>query len=191
MRLDDPTFWPAVEWAQAGEAAVLACQSTGVRFSSAGEVELMVVRDAEKEVCDLEGGTGTDLDPHRIEWRVERAISPAAAAQAAQAFNRPVLALPVTASAGADDLPRASSLYRVSGEGLLSTAKPADRGEGLIVRVLLVPGPLTLELPPALVGRRLTRTDAAERDLEDLGETPAQLRFDRERYGAIATVRIH
>ena len=188
MKLYDPTFWPAVEWAQSGDIVVLLRQSTGVRFSSAGEVELMVVRDAEQEGCDLLGGVGSDLGTHRIEWRVERANTAADAARTAQAFNRPVIAIPV-AGGTASDLPPGRSLFQVYGAGILSTAKPADRGEGVIVRVLLTPGPVTL-VAPDLIGRTLTRTDAAERDLAALGTVPAELVLDRDYDGAIVTLRI-
>jgi hypothetical protein len=186
-----PTFWPAVEWASSGGWAILLRQSTGVHFAADGTVELMAVRDARNEQCDVEGGTGSDPEHHRIEWRLVAAPTPIAAARAAQRWNRPIELPPLGGGAPAGDpLPAEGSLAAVEGDGLLTAIKPADRGGGVIVRALLLPGPVTVHLPPSLAGRKLTRTDSSERDLEALGTSGADLTLDRDRFGAIATVRI-
>jgi hypothetical protein len=190
-RVYAPTFWPAVDWVSYGGTAILLRQSTGARMSAAGQLELMAVRDVRAEECDIEGGTGSDPGTHRIEWRIERAATTAAAARAALAFNRPLTVLPVAAaSVAAPDLPAERSLASLDGEGVLTAAKPAERGEGIILRALLVPGPATLHLPPQLANRQLVRVDALERDLEALGAAGDTVVLDPARYGALATVRL-
>jgi hypothetical protein len=186
-----PTFWPAVAWVSTGNWAVLLRQSTGARLSSDGQVELMTARNVPLgEACDVEGGVGSDTDAHRFEWRIEAAASPAAAESAAQLFNRPIIVLPVqSAASGPFDLPIEQSLAQVSGDGVLSALKPADRGQGVIVRALVEPGPVTITLAPMFHGQ-VTRTDSSERDLAAAGAL-APLTFDRAHDGPIATVRIH
>ena len=181
-RVYSPTFWPAVEWASVGTSAVLLRQSTGVRFDGQGGIELMAVRDARSEKCDFEGGEGSDTATHRIEWRIVRAEPPLGAARAAQRFNRPLVAVAGLSGEG--------SLLTAEGEGLVTAVKPAERGEGVIVRALLSPGPLTLHLGPGLSGRTATRCDAAERDLAPLGAAAQTLVLDKATFGAIATVRL-
>jgi hypothetical protein len=190
-RLYTPTFWPAVGWAQVGGLAVLLRQSTGVRMSTPGALELMAARDARAEQCDVEGGSGSDTGTHRIEWRIEPAATPAEAEQRAQTWNRPVdlEVVPLT-QATTLDLPRESSLLGVSGAGIVSAIKPADRGAGIIVRALLLQGPVTLALPPALVGKKMTRVDIAERDLAPLGTAGATVVLDPATYGVIASIRL-
>ena len=61
---------PAVEWVEVAGWAVLLRQSTGVRMSTPGDVELMAARDARAEKCDAEGGSGSDAGKHRFEWRI-------------------------------------------------------------------------------------------------------------------------
>jgi hypothetical protein len=168
-----------------------------VRFDAVGEVELMTVRNAAPEQCDVEGGTGTDPDSHRIEWHLLHAPEPADAAQAAQAVNRPLLLVPMAPDATpapTPDLPASGSLLGIdpSDRGIVLSLKPAERGDAraIIVRALLLPGPLTLQLPSALVGRPIKRVDALERELDDLGITKETVTLDRERFGAIATVKI-
>jgi hypothetical protein len=186
-----PTFWPAVGWAQVGSVAILLRQSTGVRMSTPGALELMVARDARAEQCDVEGGTGTDTGTHRIEWRIEPAASAAQAEQAAQAYNRPLDLEVVPLDQGSTlDLPRQVSLLGVSGEGIVSALKPADRGSGVILRALLLPGPVTVTLPASLVGKTVTRVDVAERDGMSLGAAGKTIVFDQATYGAIASVRL-
>ena len=163
----DPTFFPAVAWTKVDDWAVLLRQSTGVRMSTPGQLELMAARDARNEQCDVMGGTGTDTDAHRIEWRIVRAVSAADAERAAQAYDRP-LDLELLASAqqaSPTDLPAQASLASIDGEGVISAIKPADRGDGVIVRVLLQPGPAELHLTSSLAGRQVNAVDLAERDL--------------------------
>ncbi len=186
-----PTFWPAVGWAQVGGVAILLRQSTGLRMSTPGELELMAARDARGEQCDIEGGVGSDPGTHRIEWRIEPAATAAQAEQAAQAWNRPLdLEVVPTAQAATLDLPREQSLLAVSGAGVVSALKPADRGQGVILRALLMPGPVTVTLPPALVGKQITRVDVAERDGAALGVAGQTIVFDQATYGSIAAVRL-
>lgn len=186
-----PTFWPAVGWAQVGGVAVLLRQSTGVRMSTPGQVELMAVRDARVEQCDVEGGTGSDTGTHRIEWLIAPASSALAAEQSAQAFNRPVTAELVPLSqAPTLDLPHERSLLSVTGQGVVSAFKPADRGGGVILRALLTPGPVTVTLPSSLVGAHVTQVDIAERDGAARGVVGPTLVLDKATYGAIASVRL-
>ncbi len=157
-RVYTPTFWPVVEWLSVGNWAVLVRQSTGARLSDSGEVELMAVRDARSEQCDIEGGTGTDTDTHRLEWYVTSAANPATAAAAAQGFNRAVVVRRIAGSASATaDLAVEDSLLSVEGPGLVTAIKPAERGDGVIVRALLQPGPITLHLSPALAALKRPR----------------------------------
>jgi alpha-mannosidase len=184
----DPTFWAAVEWLSVGPWAILLRQSTGVRLSASGDAELMAMRWAQSEQCDIEGGMGDDPDTHRFEWMVTAPSTPVAAARAAQRFNRPVAWL---AAAGGDgSLAPQGSLLSVDGDGLITALKPAERGDGVIVRALLLPGPATLHLSAQLAQLGRTRTDALERDLAAL-EGSGDLTLDRETFGAIATVRLH
>jgi hypothetical protein len=190
-RLYSPTFWPATEWASVGGWAILARQSTGVRMSTPGDVELMAVRDARSEQCDVEGGVGSDTAQHRIEWRIERAASPAASARQGQAFNRPIsLSVVGVDQASTLDLPQEESLIQVEGEGIVTALKPAERGGGVVLRALLTPGPLTLHLPAALAKRTLSIVDAVERDKKIIGPAGATVVLDAASYGSIATIRL-
>ena len=165
-------------------------QSTGVRFGKTGLMELMAARDARLEACDIEGGTGSDTATHKIEWRIERAPSPAQAARAAQVFNRPLVLKQVPDGGGKPPLATEPSLISIEGDALITALKPADRGTGLIVRALLVPGPATLHFAPALQGQKLKLVDAAERDLRDLGTVSESLTLDRAKLGALVSLRI-
>jgi len=186
-----PTFWSAVGWAQTGNVAVLLRQSTGVRMSNPGQVELMAVRDARLEQCDIEGGTGSDTDTHRIEWMLAPATTALAAEQAAQGWNRPLdlEVVPLTQAATLD-LPAQASLLTITGSGTISAFKPADRGGGVVLRALLTPGPVTVTLPASLVGKHVTQVDVAERDGAARGVAGTTLVLDAATYGSIASVRL-
>ncbi len=186
--LYSPTFWPAVAWVRAGDWAIALRQSTGVRMSTPGELELMAARDARGEKCEVEGGTGSDPDLHRIEWRIEHAPSPADAARAAQAFDRPLTLAMVDASqAQTTDLPEERSLLQVDGDGIVTALKPAERGSGLIVRAVLLPGPVVVR---GLAGKKVTAVDLAERDLRSMGTAGDGLVLDAGELGSIASVRV-
>jgi hypothetical protein len=188
----DPTFFPAVSWAQVGGVAVLLRQSTGVRMSTPGALELMVARDARAEQCDVMGGTGSDASTHRIEWRLSPASTPASAETAAQVFARPLDALLVgTAQAAGPSLPPVSSLASVSGQAVISAIKPADRGGGVIVRALLLPGPGQLQLGPSLVGSKLEQVDLTERNVQSLGTAGATIPLDAAGTGSIVGLRLY
>ncbi len=190
-RVYAPTFWPAVAWASFGPVAVLLGQSTGVRAAATGEIEWMLARDARAEKCDMEGGTGTDTRLHRIVWRLERAASPAEADRAAQDFDRPVRLVRVGLAQGeALDLAPTASLASVEGDAVISTIKPAERGEGAIVRALLLPGPATLRLAPALGGAEVVASDLTERDSASLGARSDAIALDRASRGSIVTLRV-
>lgn len=190
-KLYSPTFWPAVGWAAAGSWAVLLRQSTGARMSTLGALELFAARDARLERCDFEGGTGKDVGTQRIDWKIVSAGTPADTELSAQVFNRPIEAWVVpNKQSAALDLASEGSLGSISGSGVISALKPADRGAGIVVRVLLLPGPAELRLSPRFAGRRMIRLDASERDLEDLGVAGEKIVLDRARFGAIATLRL-
>ncbi len=185
-----PTFWPAVAWVSDGPWAVLLRQSTGAHFDGNGLVELLAARNAQQEQCDFLGGVGSDPAAHRFEWYVTSAVSPADAARQAQAFDRPLIwDLGTPASTPAAPLPSETSLAGSQGDGIVSAVKPADRGEGTILRALLLPGPLTVDLGAQLQGRTMMRTDAVERDLAPAGTSGPTLVLSPATYGAIATVR--
>lgn len=192
----NPTFFPAVAWAQVGGWAVLLRQSTGVRMSTPGQLELMAARDARNEQCDVMGGTGTDTAAHRVEWRIARAASAADAERAAQAFDRPLdLELGPTAAGGGGttDLPAQGSLASVDGDAVISAIKPAERGDGVVLRVLLMPGPAQVHLAGPLAGRQASAVDLAERDLATPAGVPVTgdtVALDRGTFGAIAGVRL-
>jgi alpha-mannosidase len=113
------------------------------------------------------------------------------AEQRAQLFNRPVVALPITVAASATpDLAPQQSILQVQGEGVVSALKPADRGAGVILRVQLMPGPVTVQLSPMLAGSKATRVDTSERDLSDLGVLGASITLDQKTYGALASIRL-
>jgi alpha-mannosidase len=120
---------------------------------------------------------------------VTAAATPAKAARAAQRFNRPVEWM---AAAGGDgSLAAMGSLVSLDGEGVITALKPAERGEGVIVRALLLPGPATLTT--MLPHTSITKTDALERDLSAIEQQGPGTSFalDHEGFGAIATVRLH
>jgi hypothetical protein len=190
-----PTFWPAVSWAGVNGWSILLRQSTGVMQSTTdgGTLELMAVRDAVMEQCDLEGGMGNDTSTHRIEWRIVHTYDdPAAAERAAQAFDRPIDLVAVDlAQATTTDLSTDGSLASVAGAGVITAVKPAERGDGVIVRVSLS-GAATLTLAPFLLGKQLTLDDLAERDLRELGTTSSTIALDPAMLGErIVTLRIH
>lgn len=184
--LYQPTFWPAVAWTLSGGWAILQRQSTGARRDASGTVELLAVRDARSEQCDVEGPTDANSDTavHRLEWRIARADSASAAERAAQAFDRPVRVFDVTGVSGAG-LPAEASLASIAGDALISAIKPADRGAGVIVRALLLPGPGVVQLSP-LLGAPSMLTDTSERDLRSFGG----VRLRREDVGALPTLRL-
>jgi hypothetical protein len=187
----DPTFFPAVAWARIDGWAVLLRQSTGVRMSTPGQMELMAARDARNEQCDVMGGTGTDPDSHRIEWRITRAASVADAERAAQAYDRPIdLVLGSIQQASTTDLPAQASLASVDGQAVISAIKPADRGPGVIVRVLLMPGPAEVQLASSLAGRQVNVVDLAERDLPTPVSSGNTIALDPAVYGPIASLRL-
>ena len=191
QRVYSPTFWPAVSWVEVGGDAVLLRQSTGVMMTTPGALELMVARWAPAEQCDVEGGSGDDPGTHRIEWRIERVASDTAAEIDAQSFNRPVALESVPLDQATTlDLAAETSILGVAGDGIVSTLKPADRGGGVILRVLPFGGPLTVTLPPWLVGTQMTSVDLAERDGKALGATQTTMDFVRSAHGAIASVRM-
>jgi hypothetical protein len=187
-----PTFWPAVLGANVGGWGVLTRQSTGVRMSTPGVMEIMAARDARAEQCDVMGGVGSDPGKHRIEWQIERVTSAAGAELAGQAYNRPIdLVLVGTGQAATRDLPYQQSLLQVEGEGVVSALKPAERGEGVILRALLMPGPVTVHLAPIFRGRRVDFVDLAERDGKALGVTGESITFSPGTSPSIASVRLH
>jgi hypothetical protein len=187
----DPTFYPAVGWAEVAGWAVLLRQSTGVRMATPGVVELMTARDARTEQCDVMGGTGSDPGQHRIEWRIERVVAAADAERAAQSFDRPLdLLFEWPLQAATTDLPAQSSLASADGDAVLSAIKPADRGGGVVLRALLMPGPGTLTLSPSLAGRQLTVVDLAERNGTSLGTAGTSVALDPATYGGIAGFRL-
>ncbi|HTR56178.1 MAG TPA: hypothetical protein VMJ10_36140 [Kofleriaceae bacterium] len=167
-RIYTPTFWAATDWAQVGQWAVLLRQSTGVRMDTPGNLELIAARDARQEQCDIEGGTGTDTTTHRIEWRIVPASDASTAALAAQVFDRPLELVSVPLAPAAGTLAASGSVIAIGGGGIVSTVKPADRGGGVIVRVQLVTGGVTLALPPTLPHGTITLTDLAEHDGEPI-----------------------
>jgi alpha-mannosidase len=120
------------------------------------------------------------------------ATTPAAAEVAAQAFARPLDALLVgTAQGSSASLAPSASLASVSGEAVLSAIKPAERGAGVIVRALLLPGPGQLQLGSSLAGAKLELVDLAERDVQSLGTAGATVRLDPAGTGSIVGLRLH
>jgi hypothetical protein len=187
-RIYTPTFWAAVGWAQVGSWAVLLRQSTGVRMDTPGNLELMAARDARQEQCDIEGGTGTDTATHRIEWRIVPAADAISAELAAQVFDRPLELVSVPLAPSAGTLAPSGSVISISGGGIVSTVKPADRGQGVIVRVQLVTSGATLALPPTLPHGTITMTDLVERDL---GVLPTSDTIDLDAgNGSLRTLRL-
>ncbi len=187
-----PTFYPAVSWAKIGAWAVLLRQSTGVHTGAAGQLELMAVRDARQEQCDLTGGTGTDTATHRIEWRIVRAATPLDAERAAQAYDRPVDLVPVALRpTTGSPLPSQLSLASVEGGGIISAIKPAERGSaGVLVRTRLLAGRATVHLGAPLAGRKASYVDLAERDEGKSWSEGSTLSLDPASHGSIATVRL-
>ena len=136
---------------------------------------------------------GSDPGIHRIEWRIERVASPAQAEILAQAFNRPIdLEILGTGQAATTDLAPEASLLGVSGDGVVSTLKPATRGTGVILRMLPMPGPVHVTLGPALTGKTMTLVDLAERRKRHRygdGLRSSDVRSHRERAPALTLPR--
>jgi hypothetical protein len=133
VKLFDPTFWPAVDWIQVGDWAILLRQSTGVRMGQPGEIELMAARNVKREKCDVMGGEGTDPGVHELEWRIVPAQSPDEARFVAQTFNKPLAAV-VVKSLGTGAGPLAGQLMPSDIGSHVSAMKPATRGAGVILR---------------------------------------------------------
>jgi hypothetical protein len=189
-RIFDPTFWPAVYWASDGDWAILLRQSTGVHYDGNGLMELLTARDAQTEKCQAFFVTGSDPSAHRFEWYVTHVASPADAERQAQAFNRPLAStVGMPSATPPSPLPASTSLVTSTGDGIVSALKPAERGSGDILRVLLLPGPVTVTFGPALIGRTIVRDDAVERDLTPLGTSGTTLTLDAATFGPIATIR--
>ena len=181
-----PTFWPAVGWAQVGDWAVLLRQSTGARMDTPGHLELIAARDARQEACDVEGGSGSDPGVHRLEWRIAPASDATAAELAAQAFDRPLAIVAVT-GAGTGIASR-GSLVTITGGGVVTALKPADRGAGVILRVELLTGGATVQLSSWIAHATIIATDLVERDEGALPASDA-LGFEPGG-GALRTVRL-
>ena len=197
-RLYQPTYWPAVDWASVGDTGILLRQSTGVRIAplaSGVDLEVMAVRDAEQEQCDAEGGKGTDLDVHRIEWRLVAPDNPARLMWAAQSFGHPIRIDSVNLTTTEHStIAAAGSMaeFLDTFSGVITAIKPATRGDGVIVRVLLS-GLSDLWLPfgSPLLNRHWARADLAERDLEDLGvNTARMIPLDPMKLGSLVTLRL-
>lgn len=189
----DPTFFPAVSWATVGGWAVLLRQSTGVHMDSPGHLELMAVRDARQEQCDITGGTGSDTGTHRIEWRIVRAPGAIDAELASQEFDRPVDLMPAGATqTRSPSLPPQASLASIDGGGVISAIKASERGTpGIIVRARLLAGPAQLHLGPALADKRATLVDLAERDLPGVVPAGDTIALDPTKGGVIAGIRLY
>jgi len=185
-KLYTPTYWPAVSWAQSGGLLLLLRQSTGVRRGGDGALEVLAARNVLAEQCDFEGPSteNADADVHRIEWKLAAAAAPADAERAAQAWNRPARVFAVT-TIGDGTLPSEAALLRIDGAAVVSALKPAERGEGVIVRAQLMPGPAQIRFSPLLPGQ-IELVDAMERDLRPL----PSLSLRREDVGVLPSVRL-
>ena len=161
-KLFDPTFWPAVDWIQVGNWAVLLRQSTGVRMAQPGEIELMAARNVKKEKCDVMGGDGTDSGIHRLEWRIVAAKTPQEAQMAAQVFARPLRAVVVKGKGMVAPTPLPFALFNGLTPQHVTAVKPATRGKGMIVRV---DDANTFLSWTDSKGHPTVATDPAERDL--------------------------
>ncbi len=187
-----PTFWPAVGWAAVGGWAILLApvDRRADELARRGRA----VRGPQRAAREVRhrGGTGNDNGTHRIEWRIEPVTGGSDAIErASQAFDRPIDLEPVTLTqATTTDLPAPESILSIDGPGVISAFKPAERGGGLILRVLLFGGPATVHLPASLAGEQVTRVDATEHDLTPIGAAAATLVLDPAVYGSIASVRI-
>jgi hypothetical protein len=73
---------------------------------------------------------------------------------------------------------------------VVSALKPAERGNGVILRSLLMPGPVTVHLSPLFRGRRIDFVDLAERDGKALGVTGESVTFSPGSSPSIASVRL-
>lgn len=132
------------------------------------------------------GGTGADPGVHRIEWRIVPARNAVEAELASTAFNRPLAVVPTTSSGLG--LPPDGRLLSIAGGGVVSAIKPATRGSGVILRVMLLGGAATVHLSSWLSHTSISVVDLAERDLE-LAITADDVTFDPAD-GSIRTVRL-
>jgi hypothetical protein len=164
-------------------------QSTGVHRRGPGELEVMAARDARMEACGILGGSGSDPGSHRIEWRLARADTPLDAARAAVALNRPLTLAAAGQRSAGPAFPVEVSLAQLSGSGIVSTLKLADRGQGTVVRVLLF-GPARLQLAPLIAGSQLVPVDAVEHDLGPGAARTDSLSLAPDQAGSIATIRL-
>jgi len=124
--------------------------------------------------------------------RLSPASTPADAETAAQAFARPLDALLVgNARSPGAALPPVSSLASVSGQAVISAIKPAERGAGVIVRALLLPGPGQLQLGPSLAFAKVEQVDLVERDVRSLAAAGTTVPLDAAGTGSIVGLRLH
>ncbi len=182
-----PTFWAATSWARIGGAAVLLRQSTGARMDPSGALELMAARDAREEACDVEGGVGSDPGTHRIEWRIAQ-VGADSVERVAQAFDRPLALVAVPAAGGAGIPASGALLDAITGPGIVSALKPAERGTGVILRVV---GKVDVEASARVFGGgAATLVDLAERDRGPATVSGSTISFDPARDGNIASARL-
>ena len=164
-----PSWWPAVTWASRGALAVHLTQSTGVRGTSDGALEWVVLRNAPAEQpCDDVGPRGFEDGEVTVEVGLggrDPVLAGAAEVAASMALTRPLRAIPVTRQRG--DLPPTGRLIEVEGDAVIATAlKPATRGAGWVLHLLRLgsaASPVTIRRG-LLSWTAVSRPDLLERD---------------------------
>ncbi|MSQ82721.1 MAG: hypothetical protein EXR77_07365 [Myxococcales bacterium] len=135
-----------------------------------GQLQVLVARDARAEQCDIMGGNGSDPTVQRVEFRIDRVATPAEGDRMAQFFNHPaILAVAppaIVASPIGQSPPQAVGFDVLSGQATILASKPAERGNGRVLRLLLLDDqPVVLQPRQHAAALPFVFVDLAERDL--------------------------
>jgi hypothetical protein len=163
-----PEFWPVVRGVDLARTdgsglALLPRTSTGLRYGSDGSVDVMVSRNAAVEHCDVLGAMGHEQGPPTVSFALLPHASGIDLRAAALALaDAPAVQLTGTAMSGHDS----GQLLALGGSGyVLSAAKQAERGAGVILRFeRTASGAMVQMTPGVLAPATVTRTDLLERD---------------------------
>ncbi|MBN2494987.1 MAG: hypothetical protein JXR96_10385 [Deltaproteobacteria bacterium] len=171
-KIFSPTFWPVTECADLSAPAagmglsVLTAQSTGVSADESGRLEVLLLRNARSEKCDILGGVGTDPARHRLRLALYPHAGDASSArvlEAGLAYNAPARAVWTDSHAGA--LPDSGALVTLGEGAWVSALKRAEDGNGFVIR--LSGGEPVLEIEPGLLDfGSAVYVDAIERSLD-------------------------
>lgn len=203
LKIHDPTFWPAATFAhlvqplsERGLAAFLGGPAC-VSVSPGGVVDLLALRNAPREVAwgllpiPAHPVSGHDGETHTFDYAVWFTEKGDYRHNRLPRLARRVLDEQRELPGAPDHAALADQLLSVDRHDVqVAAAKPADRGEGLIVRLhAQAPAGASANLTCSLGGIRVaTLCDARERDLDRLEVSAGKASVPLQ--GAITTVRL-